>query len=139
MTPKQYLQKLLFIDEQINSNIEVLDRFKQRAFSLGGFSDSERVQTSNKSDFTDIVVKIADLEKKLDGQIDVFVNLKDQIMREINGLDNGLYSVILIKKYVQKKNLLTISRELHYSFDRMKHLHGEALESFKNTYPDKFQ
>ena len=43
---------------------------------------------------------------------------------------------ILYKRYVQYKSLEEIAVEMSYSYTRLRHLHGRALQGFKKKYID---
>lgn len=40
------------------------------------------------------------------------------------------YKLILEKEYIQGKNLVTVASEMNYSYERMKHMNGYALNKF---------
>ena len=68
--------------------------------------------------------------------IDRFVDLKNKIISEIQGLSNPVYIQILYKKYVEAKRLEVIAVEMSYSYDHIKHAHGRALQEFGRKYQD---
>lgn len=40
------------------------------------------------------------------------------------------YKLILEKAYIQGKSLVTVASEMNYSYERMKHMNGYALNKF---------
>ena len=63
-------------------------------------------------------------------EIDYFVDLKHKVINQIQSLDNRSYAEILYKRYIEFKRLELIAVELGYSYNRIRHLHGEALKYF---------
>lgn len=139
MTPKQYLSRAILLDEKIEANLEALENLKSRVYNVNSkFSDDVRVQSSNSCDFTNAIDNLIEMEKKINKLVDKYVDLKNIITLEINSLENSTYSLLLIKRYVLNKNLYDIADEMFYSYGRIRHMHGEALEEFRKVYPDKF-
>lgn len=139
MTPKEYLSQIVFLDQRIDNNLEAIERLKAKTQSVTMHVSDTKVQGTNQvHDFTDTVAKILDLEGKVTCQIDSLVDLKSKITREINGLDNKAYAVLLFKRYVLGRSLAIIAKEMAYSYTWLRHMHGVALEEFKKTYPDIF-
>lgn len=139
MTPKEYLNQALLIDEKIENNLEIIECLKSRLYGISNqLSDDVKIQNTNRVDFTDTVDKVIDLENKINDLVDEYVGLKQKITKEINSLDNNTYVLLLIKRYVLNKNLYDIADEMFYSYGRIRHMHGEALEAFKCRYPEKF-
>ena len=139
MTPKQYLSRAILLDEKIEANLEVLEKLKSRVYSVNSkFSDDVRIQNSNTCDYTRNIDTLLDVERKINNQVDEYVDLKNTITLEINSLENSTYSLLLIKRYILNKSLFDISEEMFYTYSRIRHMHGEALEAFRHKYPDKF-
>lgn len=135
MTPKEYLNQITLLDQRIETNLESIERLKARAASVTSkLSDDKGQGTNTPHDFTDTIAKVLVLEEKVNKEIDQLVDLKSKITKEINGLDNKAYTVLLLKRYVLGKSLLEISKEMNYSYHRVRHMHGEALEEFKRAY-----
>lgn len=139
MTPKEYLNKITLLDQRIESNLEAIERLKARAASVTSkLSDDKGQATNSLHDFTDTVAKVFALEEKVNQEIDQLVDLKSKITKEINGMDNKVYTVLLLKRYVLGRSLLEIAKDMSYSYTWVRHMHGEALEDFKKTYPEIF-
>ncbi len=139
MTPKEYLSQVILLDQRIETNLESIERLKSRAASVTSkLSDDKGQGTNSLHDFTDTVAKVFALEEKVNQEIDQLVDLKSKITKEINGLDNKVYAVLLLKRYVLGRPLLEIAKDMSYSYAWIRHMHGEALEDFKKTYPEIF-
>lgn len=135
-TAKQYLQKIRKLDRMIEQRIKERDSLRQFD-GVGAIAyDSDPVQTSPKGNapFESTVEKLIALEEELDRLIDEYVTLKDKIIGEIQGLSNTVYVTLLHKRYVEYKSLEVIAVEMHYSYERVRHLHGYALRAFELEY-----
>lgn len=56
--------------------------------------------------------------------------IKDKITGEIHNVNNADFIKLLYKKYVECENLWSIAKNMGYSYDRIRHMHGEALKEF---------
>lgn len=139
LTPKQYLNQIRHLDNEINSDLLLIEELKGRALKLGGFNTSDKVQSSKSNNFTNWIDKSIDLEKKIDRQIDKLVDLKDKINREINRMSNPLYRLILINHYILDRSLIEISSTYTYDYSYIKHAHGHALQEFKRCNEELFK
>lgn len=139
MTPKEYLSKIILLDQRIETNLESIERLKARAASVTSkLSDDKGGETNSLHDFTDTVTKVFALEEKVNQEIDQLVDLKSKITKEINALENKAYAVLLLKRYILGRSLLEIAKEMNYSYTWVRHMHGEALEDFRKSYPKVF-
>lgn len=137
MKPKEYLSQAILLDHKIESNLEALSDLKTRVYSASPKpSDDVRVQTS-PSDPSALVDKMIDLELAINREIDQLVELKGRLMLEINGLDNNVFSLLLMKRYILNKSLYEVAKEMSYSYGAIRNMHGQALEEFGRIYLKK--
>lgn len=135
MKPKEYLQQVQKLDVMINQKIAEKSELRKFDGVLGIDYSGDKVQSSPKGDapFTKSVERIIDLEKEIDDMIDQYVNLKDQIINEIQSLSNVTYIEILYKRYIKYKRLEVIAVELGYSYQYVRVMHGYALQEFEKA------
>lgn len=135
MKPKEYLQQVQKLDVMINQKIAEKSELRKFDGVLGIDYSGDKVQSSPKGDapFTKSVERIIDLEKEIDDMIDQYVNLKDQIINEIQSLSNVTYIEILYKRYIKYKKLEVIAVELGYSYQYVRVMHGYALQEFEKA------
>ena len=135
MTAKQYLQQLNRIAGHIAVLQEELIRCRTRLESTTIGTTADRVQTSMTGDrFADQIAALADKETIYCQMLDDYEALRQRIVAKILGLDNPVYSRLLYARYVQGRTLAAIADENAYSYDRMRHIHGEALQAFAIKY-----
>lgn len=135
-TPKEYLRQLRTAEIKIEQKEEELERLKASLESISAGTDGERVQTTPRDKVSEEVPQKVDLEEEIKSDIKTLLILKNKIINEIQSMDNPIYINILYKRYVQYKSLEEIAVEMSYSYTRLRHLHGRALQGFKNKYID---
>ncbi len=136
MNGKDYLSQLQLLDVKIDQKIQELDELK-RLISIKAVDYSrEKVQTNvcHNADFENTIIKIIDIEREINTQIDNFVNKKHQIINQIQGMKNCKYIQVLYKRYVEYKSLKTIANEMDYTYQYTRELHKISLTTFENTY-----
>ena len=136
MTAKQYLRQLSRLRRHIEKLTEEIEerrtRLESTTMPLG-----EKVQSTPTGDrFADMVAALADKDRTRTELIFAYEVQRDQIVDEILGLGVDIYEDLLFRRYVQEETLEQIAVAMHYSYDRVRHLHGEALQFFTRKYLD---
>jgi hypothetical protein len=135
LKPKEYLQQVQKLDVMINQKIAEKSELGKFDGISGIDYSGDKVQSSSNGDapFTKIVERIIDIEKEIDDMIDQYVNLKHQIINEIQSLPNVTYIDVLYKKYIEYKRLEVIAVEMNYSYQYVRVMHGYALQEFEKA------
>lgn len=135
MNAKKYLNQIRYIDELIQSNNQEVKELKELYDSIAGTDYSkERVQESSESTdarFVKIVEKILELEEIIRNQNAEMLDLKLQIKKVINNLENNDEKLLIQEKYINFKTIKQISEEMHVSERTAKRIHKRALENIK--------
>lgn len=133
MKAKEYLKQVELLDVKIRQKKIELAGLKEEATCTGAFDYSaEKVQTSAKADsMSKKVAKYVDLENEIHEDIERFTELKHKVIGQIHMLDDTKYINVLFKKYIEYKGLKEISKELGYSYDHIRRVHGWALLEFQ--------
>lgn len=140
MTVKQYLRQIMKAQLHIDILREEIEARRTALTSTASPVLGDRVQTSPGGDrFADLIAVLADKEAQLEWELMDFIDLRDRIIHQILGIDNVIQSRVLYDRYVQNKFLKDIAREQSYSYDRICHIHGEALQHFFQKYKDSIQ
>lgn len=134
-SPKEYLRQIRLFDICIRQKEAELAAMRSEIESMSAAVTGERVQTSAKDKMSEKVSHIVDLENQIIQDKEKFLRMKDRIINEIQCLNNAVYVDILYKRYVEYMRLEEIAVKLHYSYDRMRHLHGLALQAFRKKSP----
>lgn len=129
---KEYLKQVETLDAKIQQKKIELDSLKGNAIGLGAFDYSkEKVQTSASESISGKIAKYVDFERELQEDIVRFAELKHRVINQIHMLDDPKYINVLFKKYIEYKGLKEISKELGYSYDHIRRVHGWALLEFQ--------
>lgn len=134
MKAKEYLMQIEILSVKIEQKKQRAKEYRDlAALCSGGFDYSkERVQTSNLGgQIEDRIIRYVSLESEITENIFMLQQMKDKITGEIHNLNNSDYIILLYKRYVECKTLGQISKDMHYSYDRIRHMHGNALMEFE--------
>lgn len=93
----------------------------------------ERVQgTKNQSPMEETMVRLIDLENEVNEDIDKLIKLRAEIVETINEVDDPIYQLILLMRYIEGKPWEDIAVGLGYDRSTVWRNHGKALkEIFK--------
>ncbi|MDN6326667.1 MAG: hypothetical protein L0J48_01440 [Alkalibacterium sp.] len=139
MTPKEYFNKLLDLDKEINSKIN--EQEKIRATKLGSSVSYNEPIFSNQfhSKTEDIALKLTENEERITEMIDEYVDMRERISKEIDQLDDYIYRIVLRERYICDKRWEEIAVEQGYVYRSITRFHGEALQEFERMFKDKFK
>lgn len=130
---KEYLKQAYWLNERIKVKQEKLAELKASSISIGAIDYSkDRVQggSGTNSPFENQVMKIIDLEKEIEQDIQNLCLLKIEIINAIDSVPDKNYSMLLSKRYMQMKPLKQVAKEMNYSYSHTKYLHRKALQMF---------
>ena len=140
MNAKQYLKQAYKLNEKIKDKQERLDDLKEMSTSTGAIDYSkDKIQSSPSQDapFTKQVMKIIELEEELQQDIDRLKNLKVEINRAVESVDDVDSSIVLSKRYILMKTWEQISSEMGYSVSQLHRIHDKAISIF--VVPEKLK
>lgn len=135
MKAKEYLQQLQKLDIIINQKLQELDELKK----MGGIKcidyTMEKVQSSQKhcATFENVLIKIIDMENEINAEIDRFIDMKHNIINQIQSLESYIFIELLYKRYVEYKSLEVIAVEMNYTYQYIRKSHKYALEEFEKS------
>lgn len=139
MDTKQYLNQIERLDKQIQNKLSEIYQLKTMACSVNVSSDGDKVQTSpNKDKLGSTVAKIVDLEKETDKLVDEFVDKRNHIIGQIDGMEDVDYYHILSLRYVTRDTFENISEKTGWSKRHVLRMHGQALLAFEKKYGEEY-
>lgn len=135
MTTKDYLNQVGRLNRMINNKLVEIAQLKELACSISAIQTGERVQTTpNYDKIGTAYAKIDEMERKLDKLINTYVDKKNHIIGQIDGIEDEMLYNILFARYIERKTFEKIATELEYSWRQIIRLHGKALKQFENQY-----
>ena len=139
MDTKQYLSQIERLDKMIQNKLSEIYQLKTMACSVTVSSENERVQTSSDKDrLGSTVARIVDLEKETDSMVDSYIEKRNHIINQIDGLDNIDYYHVLSMRYVGRTTFEEIAKNTNWSIRKVFSIHGEALKEFERLYGKEY-
>ena len=132
---KYLLQKIAFLDAEINSLIREHESVKSTLLKATDYSN-EPVATTKRNTSEDKLVKLADKSSEIHAKIDELVDFKIAMGERINQLEDERHRVILREHYINGLSFCEISDILGYTERHLHRIHGEALSAFQNVLKD---
>jgi len=133
--PKAYLQQLPWMDHDINALLEQRQQYMDMATHITGTLDSIRVSGSGPdSKLEQCVIKLVDLERDIDAEIDAFVDLTRLIKRIIAQIPDKRHRDILTWRYINRWDWQRIADAMAYDRIWVWRLHGDALQEFQKIF-----
>lgn len=127
MTAKEYLSQVRLLDSEIDARLERITRL--RALLSGRTARTDGMpRGSSGGDWTDTVIKIAEMERALDADIDRLIDLKREIAAVIAAVPDARYRTLFDFRYLCGWSWRRIARAMSYSEDWTRHAHGRALQ-----------
>lgn len=136
MTAKEFLEQAYHLDQLINSKIEQMTVIKSLATKVTAAQGNRVMQTPVSSPTENAIVRLIDLERELDADIDRFVDLKRQINQAINRLDEPSYRLVLELRYLSYKTWEEIGTILSYTSRNTQYIHRKALAALTDLMQD---
>lgn len=138
MKVKDYLREIRRLEGAIARNQQEKEILYAKLTGRAVSYEGERVQTSGAGDpMADVIAKVIELDHEISEQtVSYFVRLHE-IKGQIEQVSNDIFSRLLFKRYVEGKSLEVISVEMNYTYSRVRHLHGLALQAFEEQHGEK--
>ena len=130
MRAKEYLKQAYRLDQRINSNIKEVGELRAMAGSISSPQlSADKVQTSHTGDapFERALMRLWEMEAKIDAEIDLYVDLKNQIRAVVSQIDNVDEQMVLRYRYIHNMTWEQIGTELYVDKSTVKRWHDVAL------------
>ena len=132
---KYLLQKIAFLDAEINSLIREHESVKSTLLKATDYSN-EPVATTKRNTSEDKLIKLADKSSEIDSKVDELVDFKIKMGDHINQLEDERHRVILREHYINGLSFCEISDILGYTERHLYRIHGDALLKFQDILKD---
>ena len=132
---KYLLQKIAFLDAEINSLIREHESVKSTLLKATDYSN-EPVATTKRNTSEDKLIKLADKSSEIDSKVDELVDFKIKMGDHINEIEDIKYRIILREHYINGLSFCEISKSLGYTERHLYRIHGDALLKFQDILKD---
>lgn len=137
MTPKEYMSQAYRLDQQIDSKLEQVDSLHHLAAKatslITGMPGSPN---RDRSSMEDIVIKMIDLEREINQDIDELIDLKKHMVWMVRQVSDTEHRMILEKRYMCFEPWEQIALDMGFSIHHLYKVHSEALKEISNWIPN---
>ena len=137
MQVETYLKQGLLLDRRINYHIKELNELRADACNISAPAiGKEKVKSSPSGDapFVRALMRVEELQEKINREIDVLVDLRNQIEEVINQVKEENLRMLLYYKYRQGISNEQISRMLNIGHTTLFRWHANAIKQI--TLPE---
>ena len=141
MTAKEYLTETLKLRHAARALADKAEMLRTEIAGVKAITyDKERIQTSPENRVEDLMIRLIEIEERYKETLRRYyagILIREKQIAEIGRND---YEEILRMRYIEtdekgrRLSLEEIAVKTHRSFDRIRHLHGEALAEFTRRY-----
>ena len=128
MTAKDYLSQARVLDSAIDARLERIARLRALVSGRAARTDGMPRGGGGGVDWTETVLKIDEMERALDRDVDRLIDLKREIAEVIAAVPDMRYRTLLEYRYLCGWGWRRIARTMNYSEDWTRHAHGRALQ-----------
>lgn len=118
------------IDRLINNKLREIDRLKEIATSVSNPLSPNLARSGNDDKIGTIITKIIDYQEDVAAQIDYYIDLKKQIVAEIESIEDSQISELLYMRYIDDRSWKEIEILMKLSRGWMFKLHGKSLQAY---------
>ncbi len=128
MTARDYLGQAFRLDQRINSKIEQVSSLNDLAVKCTSSVTGMPHNPNKGSDsMGDAIAKIVDLQREINKDIDVLVDLKAEIYSVVQAINNVECRTLLELRYLSFMRWEEIAVKLNYGMENVYRLHRKAL------------
>lgn len=137
MNVKRFLESHKEIDDRINTDLEEIAQLRalaERTTRYISFEGGSRPKGIVSDKVGNYAVKIADLEAKIDREIDRLVDIREQIEEMASGLGNETERNVIMRHYILHEPWELVAERLSFCPRHVQRLHKQALEKLEETW-----
>lgn len=133
---KKYLQQPGVLNREINVKLQRLYELKQQRLCVPATDYSkDKVQSSLTGDSLEkLISKIVDLDREIDTLIDAYTELKWEIIKKLERMENKKQREVLLLKYIDGVSIADMAYELNLSTNRIKQITNDGILNFSKSY-----
>lgn len=127
-----WLMQVRMIDELINAKQAERDQLMTLATNITPNMDGIPHATGVSDKIGNAAVKLADMAREIDELVDQYLDIKQEIIKELEKLPNVEY-LILHKYCIQGMTLSEIAEDMNYHRVTISNLKAQAIERLKDA------
>lgn len=129
MTSKAYLDQAYRLEQRVRLDKDELEDLRTLAASVGspGFEEHYNPNHASEAPFVKTLERIWEMEKKVNDELCLLLQLKGEMQSVINQLDNMDERLVLTYKYLKNYTWMRIGNELSADERTIRRWHSRAL------------
>lgn len=132
MTAKEYLRQAYIIDRKIKLDTEKLAAARSVLYGKTVRFDRDGAKPVPQGNGTEnAVLRVLELEERLDGEIDELTEKRREIERAVNAVPDEVQREVLTRRYLLYRKWEVIAEEMNYSVQHIFRLHNMALKNMR--------
>ena len=136
MTAREYLEQAYRLDQRIDSKLMQVSALRSMVEKRASIIRKDPIQHRlNATLQEEVIIKIVDMERETDAEIDRLVDLKREISRTIGMIDDPELQVLLELRYLNYLKWPEIAKEIHCTENNVYKMHRRALEKMEKIIP----
>ena len=141
MAVKEFLERALHLDGEIDAKVAELAHLRELSMKIGTSNLEERVTHSapKEAPFAKWVERIVDKEKEINTEIDKLVDVKLEISDFIDGIDNPQWQSLLRHRYVLCKSWPDVAVEMDKGLSTVFRIHKTILENLEKIFQNEIK
>jgi len=130
MKTKEYLSQAMALEGRIDARMEQIARLRAMA-------ERGKRLAADSGGWTDALTRIGALEEELQADVRLWTDQKRQIGETIESVGKPVHRQLLEYRYLCGWDWRKIAGRMHYSIDRVWHLHSDALKEIRIPDPPR--
>jgi len=124
----RYLKRYILLDREIDRKVQEIARWRGMLGKITAVYSSAPLGGGSIYGKTEgIVAKIVDLEREINADIDMLVDLREDIKAKIAAVENNRERMLLEFRYLDGKTFEWIAGEMEFSWRHIHRLHSQSL------------
>ncbi len=137
MTAKEFLSQGYKINLSIEARKKQIEELRSIMFGGGlRYSDTPGNPNKGESGMENKLVKVLDMERKVDQDIDRLITMKDDILNSIENVLDPQERALLSLRYIKMLSWEKVAQEMGCSLRNVHNIHGRAIDDV--VVPEKY-
>ncbi len=131
MKVETYLKQGIMLDQRINYQLRKLAELRENACSIPAvMPKGGKVQTSpdGNAPFVRALMRMEEQEERINREIELLVELKEQIREVIGQVDDNRLQMVLVYRYLEGMTWEEMGGLLHAGKTTLKRWHNQAID-----------
>ncbi len=132
MTAIEYLSQAKRLDDVINCKLQELEYWRDMSCRISGGNLEQHCNPNHPTEapFERCLERIDDIERDIDRKIKAIAELRNNINKAIDNIENQNERILLRSRYLENRSWIEIGGLLNVSKRTVHRIHRSALENF---------